>query len=357
MCPDSVNIEQLGPSIDRSSPAAERGTLLHGILEAYYRDPDTVLDELCADLDLGDREAVHVARRAADTLMDAHGIDELECEVFAKYRDDIGGTADLVLLGPDALVLADYKFGYQPVDDWYQLLFYLMCLRASPEFSSEFEGRELHVAIIQPAVSEQAISRSVTVEELDKFQADYLQAIERGERGGTQGNPGDHCKYCAGSAYCDALTKQSQDFLKLDPKQMLDLADAMAMIPAIKEHIRAIEAEVFAVLNAGAVVPGWKLVRKQARRYWSDEAGIRAALNKSRKLKKEDYLDSKLRSPAQVEKLVKKSGAPIDVSLYSDNATDDLTIAPESDKRPAIEAMSTMVAEVGEGAGKLFEPR
>jgi hypothetical protein len=87
------------------------------------------------------------------------------------------------------------------------------------------------------------------------------------------------------------------------------------------------------ILEAGAVVPGWKMVPKRGLRQWVNEDGAAAAL-KAAGLGLEDIYVEKIVSPAQAEKLLKKTKQVLPdglaVSVSSGN-----TLAPESDPRPS----------------------
>jgi hypothetical protein len=123
-------------------------------------------------------------------------------------------------------------------------------------------------------------------------------------------------------------------FLAYDPKVQGQLADAMNLVEQMKEQIKAVEAEVFNNLEGGLPVPGWKLVEKRSTRKWADEAAVLHALRYSKKVTKEQYIVEKIKSPAQVEKAV---GKDFDIAPFVTNESSGHTIAPETDKRPAVQ--------------------
>jgi hypothetical protein len=109
----------------------------------------------------------------------------------------------------------------------------------------------------------------------------------------------------------------------------------MGILDQMKEQIKAVEAEAFRALEAGMPVPGWKLVLKQTRRYWIDAQAVLRKLRYDRRVSKDQYIEEVLRSPAQVEKAVKKAG--VDLSEFIESRSSGTTIAPASDPRPAVE--------------------
>jgi hypothetical protein len=87
------------------------------------------------------------------------------------------------------------------------------------------------------------------------------------------------------------------------------------------------------MLEAGAPVDGWKLVPKRGMRQWADEQNTADALVGAG-LDRADIYVEKIVSPAQAEKLLKKTKQVLPdgltVSVSSGN-----TLAPESDPRPS----------------------
>jgi hypothetical protein len=87
------------------------------------------------------------------------------------------------------------------------------------------------------------------------------------------------------------------------------------------------------MIETGAGVPGWKMVPKRATRQWINEDDASAALT-AVGLGCEDIFVEKIVSPAQAEKLLKKTKQVLPdgltVAVSSGN-----TLAPESDPRPS----------------------
>jgi len=82
-------------------------------------------------------------------------------------------------------------------------------------------------------------------------------------------------------------------------------------------------------------VPGYKLVAKKATRQWVDEAVTKTKLAEMGVKDKDLYKPQELISPAQAEKLLKKSklALPDDLVVAVSSGS---TLAPESDPRPAV---------------------
>lgn len=342
-CPAWIELSAALPKIDRSSAAADRGTMLHGVMERIYRDGVT-LDAAIAEaqLDDNDADAVLDAHAATEQYLDDIGAVELICEEMVTLAENIGGSADMIAAGPGITAIIDYKFGYVPVTDVDQFKLYAICGRNTPAVADMFEGQEIESVIIQPAVSDKATVHQHSPEELADFQNRFLLAVERAEHGGCEPCPGDWCKYCPAAATCPAKRAQVAGFLAYDPKVQQQLADAMNLVEQMKEQIKAIEAEVFYNLEGGLPVPGWKLVEKRSTRKWIDEEKVWHWLRHNRHATREQYVVEKLKSPAQVEKAL---GKAVDIRPYVTSASSGNTIAAESDKRPAVQTRGSSIPD------------
>jgi hypothetical protein len=114
----------------------------------------------------------------------------------------------------------------------------------------------------------------------------------------------------------------------------------MDAISAIEDWCKAVRAKVEAELFAGRPVPGYKLVQgKKGNRQWTSKEEAEAML-KGFKLKVEEMYDLKLISPTSAEKLAKAAViGPRQwpkLSAYITQAEGSPSVAPESDKRPAL---------------------
>ncbi|MEB3202437.1 MAG: DUF2800 domain-containing protein, partial [Synechococcus sp.] len=101
----------------------------------------------------------------------------------------------------------------------------------------------------------------------------------------------------------------------------------------LENWISDVRALALQMLESNATVPGYKLVAKRATRQWVDETAAKAALLAS--LPESEVMESKLISPAQAEKKLKKLKLPLPdgqvVAVSSGN-----TLAREDDPRPPV---------------------
>jgi len=162
-CPASVGLAAKLPP-KPAGPAAIRGTALHTVMERHFEE-DTDLsafEGITFDTKDGpytvtadDVGQCRLAVKALDKLLAQTGAVNFDLEVRVEYGGDIPqafGTVDFLGWNGKWIILADWKFGYNPVtaENNEQLLFYAGALRRTrPEL---FNGkRKIMLAIIQPA--------------------------------------------------------------------------------------------------------------------------------------------------------------------------------------------------------------
>ena len=111
----------------------------------------------------------------------------------------------------------------------------------------------------------------------------------------------------------------------------------MSLVGELEDWCKGIRTTAQNSLEAGAVVPGWKLVQKRASRVWTDAEQVEDIIRKARSIKLEEGFAVTLKSPAQLEKVCKAK--KIDFKKYNAliaSVSSGTTLAPESDKRPGV---------------------
>jgi hypothetical protein len=124
--------------------------------------------------------------------------------------------------------------------------------------------------------------------------------------------PGEkQCRWCLAKTNCPALEKQQHalmvnDFASPATLPPAKLAQALAIFPAVKARIKAIEEAAYAAAERGETIPGYKLVDKRPTRKWAEPDAV-IAWAKEKGL--DPYAAPEILSPAQMEKRVAE-GAP-----------------------------------------------
>ena len=263
------------------------------------------------------------------------------------------GTSDAVIVIPRGeagcdLVVRDLKYGRGvPVHAKgnSQLLIYASA--ALEVFSLVYDFNDasvVHLEIDQPRRTHRS-TWSITVADLRQHVARIAKAAKVALATPADGKraAGDWCKFCPARAECETrvafvastmiegLTNLDEIPAKPDRSK---LGYYLSRVQAIRDWCSAVEEEAHDALLRGERVDGYKLVvGRQGDRKWADaqEAG---AFLIAQGAPREQVFETKLRSPAQVEKLLPKDARPLLAPLIT-RSPGAPTIAPESDPRPA----------------------
>lgn len=168
----------------------------------------------------------------------------------------------------------------------------------------------------------------------------------------------DGCKWCSGKATCPALRanieEETRDLFasfvpsaaepgqEVMPAAQIDqdvIGALMAKVPLLEEFTKAVRAEAERRLLAGQPVTGFKLVEgRRGPRQWTDANAAEKLIREKFRLKVDEAYDLKLKSPTQIEKVLKDSPRRWKQLQDLIGQTDGKpSVAPESDARRAIE--------------------
>lgn len=321
-------------------------------------------------------------------------------------KGDAYGTNDALIYHPETgrLVIFDYKHGAGvsvTAEDNAQLKFYA----AGAAFSrDDWKVTSIKLVIVQPRArdaDEIGAIREWEFDTLDLFefmeQAGAAIALakrakiihdtdshtpfarEKAEEFKTYLQTGDHCRWCdaGGAGVCPIRDGGVlQEIEKLDttlafagvqdisPSALPEINSSYdpATLGAILAGIEALSGwgsqirdYIQGQLQSGVKVPGWKLVETQARRKWAaadeDVAGYLAL---SHDIDMDALLPRKLVTIGEAERLLKAAlpadklkEAKEDLTLrFTIKESSGVTLAPDSDKRPAVDAVERAFAGV-----------
>ncbi len=397
-CPGSVALEATCP--DESSEFADEGTAAHELAAmalANGNDAAAYLGRIIQVKDTG-REfevtedmAGHVqkylnyARAIGGELMVEQrlSIEAITGEPGAK------GTSDAVILVGEELVIVDLKYGRGvkvDAENNEQLQIYALAALNEFEFLGDFQ--RVRLVIVQPRLDHIG-EWDCGIDDLRKFGQQVTRGAERcfsaltyhgnykelHEKYLTPGN--DQCRFCKAKAICPTLTQHvlatvADDFVDVSKpvppriehaaERTFDnatLGNLLGAVDLVEAWCKAIRAKAESELLAGHPVPGFKLVegRRGARR-WADDKEVESTM-KSMRMKLEEMYDFSLISPTTAEKLHKAGTIgprqwPKLQGLITQSEGKP-SVAPESDKRPAlvIQATADEFADVSEGVEDL----
>jgi hypothetical protein len=343
-CPGSVALVQLAPP-SPSSIYADKGTLLHTVIsdvlaedkapedmlglqyEGQTLDQDMIDDKINPALDLLDQLDPHQEMKLA-----------IETRVgFGKFLPGAFGSCDVLGRLGDTAYVIDWKFGEGiavAAEENEQLMYYAAAAMRTPEVAWVFDGAtSIECIIIQPPV----IRRwTTTPKRIGQFARALKKAVKVASLPDAKLNPGDHCRFCPAKPTCPAMTGAVDRALKVKldavDDEMLGKYAANAVL--LQGWIDDLNALVQTKIEKGYKIPGWKMVAKKGRRQWANESEVVHWLD-GKGLEAREIYSTEIRSPAQMEKVLKKRKLALpDEHVVSVSSGD--TLAPESDPRPAV---------------------
>lgn len=354
-CPGSVRMS-LGIE-DRQTVFAAEGSAAHELAEMCLRaDFAPAADFIGEKIVVGnhtfevDEEMAEAVQLYVDTVQALRDPGDL---LFIEHRfdltsvyDDMFGTNDCGIYKPDGRVIVlDYKHGAGhavEAEDNPQLKYYGIGLLSIPTLRGA-KISQVELVIVQPrAPHRDGPVRSWTTDPLTLL--DFAGELREGALATTDPNAplaaGDHCKFCPAAGICPALreiaiTRAQDEFVDVVAPDLTEaeISDLLEKCSLIEDGIRAIRAEAFNRAQGGAAIPGWKLVAKRAVRKWSGEPDVvKGRLAFDFGLTPEQIVEEKLRSPAQIEKLLKGDDKKALAGLVVAESS-GVTLARETDRR------------------------
>lgn len=258
-----------------------------------------------------------------------------------KIHKDYGGTADRVGHGPHWVHIVDYKHGIGVQKDAVenpQLMYYALGI--------VWDRPEVHgiaMDIVQPRgfhPDGPIRTASITRDELMLWaELTLLPAME--VAGEQEYTPGPHCHFCPRKLACPTARDffgSLADAAETKPPAGMtteELSDYASKIELVQWMVKSIKQEIQRRSENGIPVPGWKLVEGKRDRVWKEgaESQLKEAFGD------DAYTDPSLKSPAEVEKL--PGGSSYTAKLAYKPQSDKLSVAPESDRRQAVEPKTT----------------
>jgi hypothetical protein len=391
LCPGSIREEAKYPD-EGSGPAAADGTHSHTLLEYCIQhdrfiDPMTQVGAKFEDhegdfvVDAGRAERVKVAvdyinERSMNGLFPVISETRVDPK-FLLGRDDLSGTVDVQIIGGDTLELIDYKdgMGIVTAEGNMQLEQYAYGVLAGYKLpvNGDYPISTVRMTIIQPKLALKGMnpitSHEVSVRDLLSNMGTIIAQAAATDRPDAPLVPGEsQCKFCRAKGSCSALASNvmkevgimfqpvvtqtldvAQQSADKDPSSMDDaqIRQIMEAAPLMRQLLEGVEKEALRRLESGQTIPGLKLVHGRGSRAWAlPEAEMAEKLVKMG-IPKTAIYETKLVSPAKAEKLTweKRDGTKVTLTErqlkrmdqeYVSKLAGKLTVAPESDGRPAV---------------------
>ena len=342
-CPGSVALCATIPP-KPSSKYADEGTLLHDaiaqVLDKNVK-PESLLGMTYQDQVLTQDLIDNKLHIALDLLGQVDPNLEMEYAVetevgFGDFLPDVFGSCDLLGRIGDRAIVLDWKFGdgvAVGVEENEQLLFYAAAAMRTPSVSWVFDGATvIECVIIQPPMIKRWVT---TVERVKQFELQLLQAVKASQKKDASIEVGSHCRWCSAKPVCPKFTGAVDRALhtQLESIDASKIGAYLGNCDLLEQWITDLRALAHQLLEADKPVPGWKLVNKRATRQWANEAVVDDVLSKV--IPQDELYVSKIISPAQAEKVLKKLGEKLPDDLVV-AVSSGSTLAREDDPRPAV---------------------
>ena len=265
---------------------------------------------------------------------------------FSNYIPDAFGTADAIIIADGTMEVIDFKYGKGVRVSAYrnpQMMIY--ALGAYDRFNFEYKIDRVRMTIVQPRIDNLS-EFELSVSDLLAWTDEVLipKANEAYGENGVQ-VPGDWCQFCKVKNICRVLTQKCTGAASEHPDPKLlspeELAtDVLPLLATVKTWLAGVEDYALQQALSGVQLPGWKIVEGRSVRKITDQEAAAVALNKAGYKTAEIYKPQELRTITELEKLVGKKQFAAICSDYIEKPQGKPTLAPESDKRPAIDPVA-----------------
>jgi len=257
------------------------------------------------------------------------------------------------MIGVYTLDITDYKHGKGvPVSAVGNSQMRLYALGALAKYEPFYGGmiKQVRMTIIQPRVSDEPSAETLTIEELKSWGETVKPLAQKAFSGFGEFIPGEHCRFCRGSAQCRARANQNsalEDFKGIamptpenkaknpQPSPMLthaEIGDLLTRGVSLVAWYKDLEKFALDALQAGEEIPGWKLVAGRSNRTFTDhEAAIAAAMTAG--YDEALLYERKPKTLTEVEKLMGKAEFTDKIGAFVYKPLGKPTVVPASDKR------------------------
>lgn len=368
LCPGSVNAQAAIDTIEPSNSAALEGIAIHILAaECLSQDKDPyecigstieVKDNYNETIEfIVDDDLAFAAKLYKDTIygiLREHGLNVKALQIEAAFSipevDPLAhGTTDCSFLASDTLYVFDLKGGrgiiVDPVENR-QAMYYAL----RPYLDAKMFIKRIMIGIIQPRAKEGELIKmwETTPERLEQFKTELQIAIGRTREKHPEFHSGSWCRFCRAQGTCsviqnsiltemqDTLPKIRDIFPKITELTAQQIGKALPVLEILKGFIENLEGYAFTLALKGDDIPNYTLTRGKKQRKYKDETAVIDRFEPE--LGETIYAERKLRTPAQLEKLVGKG------------ELDEFVFVPEGDLKliPTKEAVEFIKRNVDE---------
>ena len=337
--------------VNEGTEFTREGTLAHEVAEVYARGEHISPGaDGAADITI---EMIECAMGYADYIQEQIKHDDaivlLEQRVdFSPWVPNGFGTCDCIILQGETMTVIDYKYGVGvPVSAEDNPQMKLYALGALNDFGLAYDVTHIEMHIYQPRINNVS-DCALMVEDLLEWGEQTVKPIaEKAVKGKGDYKAGEWCKFCPHAGRCRQLTKVCTEYVETHSLRVAvpvlaphEVAEVLAMEPLVALWLKRVKAQALSTLMDGGEVPGWKVVEgKLGNRKWTDELQVAEKLLASG-YEKEDFTETKLLSPAAMDKALGKKKVSELLDSMIDRSPGAPTVVPLNDKRPPLDRLA-----------------
>ena len=327
------------------------GTLAHEVAEVYAKGGHITPEaNNSADITV---EMIECAVGYADYIQEQIKHDDaivlLEQRVdFSPWVPDGFGTCDCIILQGETMTVIDYKYGVGvPVSAEDNPQMKLYALGALNDFGLAYDVTHIEMHIYQPRINNIS-DCALMVEDLLEWAEQTVKPIaQKAVEGKGDYKAGEWCKFCPHAGRCRQLTEVCTEYVETHSLRVAvpvlaphEVAEVLAMEPLVALWLKRVKAQALSTLMEGGEVPGWKVVEgKMGNRKWTDELQVAKKLLDSG-YAKSDFTETKLLSPAAMDKALGKKNVAELLDGMIDRSPGAPTVVPLNDKRPPLDRLA-----------------
>ena len=357
-CPGSVKLSEHYPN--GSSIYADEGTIAHGVAEGMISKDDKLVQkyEVEAAKFYGEHPELNgtflemkmILQPYVDYVFEEYAAQVHEdgaAQLMTEERVDLTeyipggfGTSDVVILRQGRLHIIDLKYGKGvsvSAEDNPQLKLYALGTLA--RFDMLYDIEDVVMTIYQPRL-DNVSTDTIKAKDLYAWGEEVIKpGAQLALSEDAPVHAGDWCQFCPARYDCKERARDAMELQKYLGQMVLspeEIAEILGKIDRLTKFAEDIKDSALTKALDGEEIPGWKVVEgRSIRKYVGSEeeivrqcegAGYDQAL----------LYERKLLTITNMEKLMGKKQFAEVLGAYVEKPEGKPTLAPESDKRPAI---------------------
>lgn len=357
-CPGSVKLSEHYPN--GSSIYADEGTIAHGMAEGMISKDDKLVQkyEVEAAKFYGEHPELNgtflemkmILQPYVDYVFEEYAAQVHEdgaAQLMTEERVDLTeyipggfGTSDVVILRQGRLHIIDLKYGKGvsvSAEDNPQLKLYALGTLA--RFDMLYDIEDVVMTIYQPRL-DNVSTDTIKAKDLYAWGEEVIKpGAQLALSEDAPVHAGDWCQFCPARYDCKERARDAMELQKYLGQMVLspeEIAEILGKIDRLTKFAEDIKDSALTKALDGEEIPGWKVVEgRSIRKYIGSEeeivrqcegAGYDQAL----------LYERKLLTITNMEKLMGKKQFAEVLGAYVEKPEGKPTLAPESDKRPAI---------------------